>query len=121
MTADHITLVRNPDYNWAPGFVHQGPVNLEELTFRILPEAATRVTAFETGEVLMAGDPPALDAQSIADSGKATIQSFALPGVPAILMINTTKAPTDDINVRKAFAYCFNMKAYIDSVFYSVD
>jgi len=40
---DHITLTRNPDYNWAPAFAaHTGPAYLDEVTFRFLPEAATR-------------------------------------------------------------------------------
>ena len=30
------------------------------------------------------------------------------PGIPAIMMINTEKAPTDDINVRKAMIHALN-------------
>ncbi|HQN63376.1 MAG TPA: ABC transporter substrate-binding protein, partial [Flexilinea sp.] len=38
---DHITLVKNPDYNWGPEFfTHTGPALLDEIVFRILPEAA---------------------------------------------------------------------------------
>ena len=38
---DHITLVKNPDYNLAPEFAaHDGPALLETITFRFLPEAA---------------------------------------------------------------------------------
>jgi peptide/nickel transport system substrate-binding protein len=104
-----IVLEKNPDYNWGPEFAsHQGPANLDQVVFRILPEAATRLTAFETGEIQMAGEPPALDAVALADSGKGSIETFAQPGIPAILMINTTKAPTDDINVRKAMILALN-------------
>lgn len=92
-----IVLERNPDYNWAPGFAaHSGPALVEQVVFRILPEAATRFTAFETGQVLIVGEPPALDAIALAGSGSANIQTFAQPGIPAILMINATKAPTDE-------------------------
>ena len=38
------------------------PAYLDQIVFRILPEAATRLTAFETGAILIAGEPPALDA-----------------------------------------------------------
>ncbi len=113
-----IVIERNPDYKWGPEFAkHQDAPYVDQVVFRILPEAATRVTAFETAEILMAGDPPALDAQSMADSGKATVQSFALPGVPAILMINTTKAPTDDINVRKAMILAVNQEELAKTAF----
>ncbi len=104
-----IVLEKNPDYNWGPEFAsHQGPANLDQVVFRILPEAATRLTAFETGEIQMAGEPPALDAVALADSGKGKVETFAQPGIPAILMINTAKAPTDDINVRKAMILALN-------------
>lgn len=104
-----IILERNPDYNWAPEFAaHEGPAYLDQIAFRILPEAATRLTAFETGEIQIAGEPPALDAVALADAGTASLQNFAQPGVPAILMINTAKAPTDNVNVRKAMIYAVN-------------
>ena len=116
-----ILLERNPDYNWGPEFaLHEGPAHLDQVVFQILPEAATRLTAFETGEILIAGEPPALDAVSMADSGKASIQTFAQPGVPAILMINTTKAPTDDINVRKAMILAVNQDELAQTAFQSL-
>jgi peptide/nickel transport system substrate-binding protein len=116
-----IVVDRNPDYNWAPEFAaHKGPAYLDEVVFRILPEAATRLTALETGEITIASDPPALDAVSMADSGKATIKTFAQPGIPAILMINTAKAPTDDPNVRKAMILAVNQDELARTAFQSL-
>lgn len=113
-----IVLERNPDYNWAPGFAaHSGPALVEQVVFRILPEAATRFTAFETGQVLIVGEPPALDAIALAGSGSANIQTFAQPGIPAILMINATKAPTDDVNVRKAMILAVNQDELAQTAF----
>lgn len=116
-----IVLERNPDYKWGPEFAsHQGPAYLDQVVFHILPEAATRLTAFETGEILMAGEPPALDAIAMQDSGKGTIQTFAQPGIPAVLMINTAKAPTDDINVRKAMILAVNQQELAQTAFQSL-
>lgn len=113
-----IVLERNADYNWAPEFAaHTGPALVDQVVFRILPEAATRFTAFETGEVLIVSEPPALDAIALAESGSANIQTFAQPGVPAILMINATKAPTDDINVRKAMILAVNQDELAQTAF----
>ena len=113
-----IVLERNPDYNWGPEFAaHQGPALVDQVVFRILPEAATRLTAFETGEILLASEPPALDAVAMADSGKASIRTFAQPGIPAILMINATKAPTDDLNVRKAMILAVNQDELAQTAF----
>ncbi len=116
-----IVLERNPDYNWAPEFAaHQGPAILEQVILRILPEAATRLTAFETGEILIAGEPPALDAIAMVDAGTASIQTFAQPGIPAILMINATKAPTDNVNVRKAMILAVNQEELAQTAFQSL-
>jgi peptide/nickel transport system substrate-binding protein len=116
-----IVLERNPDYNWGPEFAaHQGPALVDQVVFRILPEAATRLTALETDEILIASEPPALDAIAMGESGKANVQNFAQPGVPAILMINTAKAPTDDINVRKAMILAVNQAELAQTAFQSL-
>ncbi len=116
-----IVLERNPDYNWAPEFAaHQGPALLDQVVLRILPEAATRLTAFETGEILIASEPPALDAIAMVDAGTASIQTFAQPGIPAILMINATKAPTDNVDVRKAMILAVNQEELAQTAFQSL-
>lgn len=116
-----IVIERNPDYNWSPEYAaHSGPAHLDQVIFRILPEAATRLTAFETGEINMAGEPPVLDAISLADAGIANVQNFSMPGIPAIMMINATKAPTDDINVRKAMILAVNQEELAQTAFQSL-
>ncbi|HND50152.1 MAG TPA: ABC transporter substrate-binding protein, partial [Anaerolineales bacterium] len=113
-----IVIERNPDYNWGPEFAsHQGPALLDQVVFRILPEAATRLTAFETGEIQIAGEPPALDAASLVDAGTASLENFAQPGIPAILMINSAKAPTDNVNVRKAMILAVNQEELAQTAF----
>ncbi len=113
-----IVLERNPDYNWAPEYAtHQGPAYLDQVVFRILSEAATRMTALQTGEVSMVADPPALDAGDMVKSGQAVIKTFAQPGIPAIMMINTEKEPTNDINVRKAMILSINQDELAKTAF----
>ncbi len=116
-----IVIERNPDYKWAPKFAaHAGPAYLDKVTFRILPEAATRLTAFETGEILLASEPPALDAVALVEKGTAALQNFAQPGVPAILLINAAQAPTDDLNVRKAMILAVNQEELAQTAFQSL-
>ena len=115
---EQIVLVRNPDYNWAPEFSTQlGPAAVESLVFRILPEAATRLTALETGEILIAEEPPALDAVALEDAGTAVIQTFSSPGMPSHMMINTEKTPTDDLRVRQAMVYAVNQEELAQTAF----
>ena len=43
VSSDHITLKKNPNYKWAPGYLHQGDAAfLDTLTFRIMVEDASR-------------------------------------------------------------------------------
>ena len=113
-----VVLERNPDYNWAPEFAtHEGPALLDQVVFRFLPEAATRLTAFQTGEILVASEPPALDAISMSESGEGVLETFAQPGIPAIMMINAEKAPTDDLNVRKAMILSLNHEEFVKTAF----
>jgi peptide/nickel transport system substrate-binding protein len=49
---DHLTLVKNPDYDWAPEWTgHQGPAEVDKILFRIIPEDATRVIELQAGNV----------------------------------------------------------------------
>jgi peptide/nickel transport system substrate-binding protein len=75
------------------------------------------LTALESGEILVASEPPALDALALKDSGKANLQNYSQPGIPAILMINATKAPTDDINGRKAMIMAVNQAELAQTAF----
>jgi peptide/nickel transport system substrate-binding protein len=116
-----IVLERNPDYAWAPAFAaHQGPALLSGLVFRILPDAATRLTAIETGEVDVVADPPSLDALALADAGTVKIETFAQPGIPALMMINSEKAPTNELNVRKAMLLAVNQDELVATAFQSL-
>jgi peptide/nickel transport system substrate-binding protein len=56
---DHVTVEKNPDYDWAPAFTgHEGPANLDKIIIRVVPEPTIRVQAVQTGEVHIAAWPP---------------------------------------------------------------
>ena len=49
---DHVTIVKNPDYNWAPAiFSHNGPPYLDALVYQLIKEEATRTAALQSGQV----------------------------------------------------------------------
>jgi peptide/nickel transport system substrate-binding protein len=113
VTADHITLVRNPDYNWGASYVHQGPAYLEELTFRIMPEAATASAAFEAGEIDQLTVTPT-DVKRVKATQKYQLVSFMRKGVGLFLEFNITKPPFDDLTVRQAFNYALDKQTIVD-------
>ena len=113
-----VQLVRNEDYNSAPPFAeNSGPASIEKITWRIIPENATRYGALRTGEVdAIDFLPPENFAEAEADS-RIELNLNDRPGNPTSLALNTTRAPFDDIDVRKAFLLAANVEAGIDSVF----
>jgi len=115
---DHITLVKNPDYNWAPEFMeHQGPAYLDEITFRFYPDAATRAPALEAGEADVMGEVPPQDATRLQASGKFVLLPTRIPGQSLQFFLNTQKFPTDDVRVRQAMLYAVDREAIVNAVF----
>lgn len=115
---DHITLVKNPDYNWAPEFMeHQGPAYLDEITFRFYPDAATRAPALEAGEADVMGEVPPQDATRLQASGKFVLLPTRIPGQSLQFFLNTEKFPTDDVRVRQAMLYAVDREAIVNAVF----
>jgi peptide/nickel transport system substrate-binding protein len=100
---DHISMVRNPDYNWpAPIWGHTGAAYLNSITFSFVPEPASRVIALEGGDVNAIENVAEQDVARLkADPGYSLIQA-PMPGGTHMLFMNTEKPPLDDINVRKA-------------------
>ena len=117
---DHLTLKRNPDYDWAPSFFdHQGPPRLEEVTFRFYTDPATRVLALESGEADVMGEIPPQDAVRLDESSEYELMTIPIPGQPLQFFMNTGRAPTDDQRVRRALIYAVNRPAIVQTVFKS--
>jgi len=115
---DHLTLTRNPDYNWAPAiFSHQGPAYLEGIEFRFFVEPATRVLALEAGEAHVMGEIPPQDAQRLSDAPGFQLIPVALPGTPLQIFLNTERPPTDDLSVRQALIYATDREAIVMAIF----
>lgn len=115
---DRLTLVRNPDYDWAPAlFEHQGPPKLEEVTFRFYTDPATRVLALESGEADVMGEIPPQDAVHLDESRDYVLLPVSIPGQPLQFFLNTQRAPLDDQQVRQAIIYAVNRPAIVRTVF----
>jgi peptide/nickel transport system substrate-binding protein len=115
---DHLTLVRNPDYDWAPSFFDQeGPPQLQEVTFRFYTDPATRALALESGEADVMGEIPPQDGVRLDASPEYTLMPIPIPGQPLQFFANTQRSPLDDVRVRRALIYAVNRPAIVDTVF----
>ena len=101
-----VRMVKNPEYRWAPSiFKHQGPPYLDAISWRIIPEASTRLAALKSGEVQVIQDVPTQDYRNLQGDASIQLLQGPLAGSGETMMINVTKPPTDDLRVRQALEW----------------
>ena len=103
---DHFTATRNPHY-WRTGLPY-----LDQITFRPIPDTIQRESTIKTGgvDMLQSTDPLTIK-RFEGQSGYQVVDTrTGVLGEPtmAFIMLNTTTAPTNDINIRKALAMSLN-------------
>jgi peptide/nickel transport system substrate-binding protein len=115
---DHLTLVRNPDYNWPPAYAkHKGPAYLEEVTFKFLPDATTRVPALEAGDVDVARELLPQQAPRLSQNPAFTVLVTTMPGQTLQFFMNTQRDPTNDLRVRQALLYAHDPVVIANTIF----
>lgn len=114
----HITMTRNEDYAWpSPMFGREGPAYLDSITWRIIPEDSARMAALETGELNFVDQVPTIDFTRIQEDSNYTTYSIPQPGIPYAYMMNTKRAPTDDVAVRQAINFAVDKEAIIQTLY----
>jgi peptide/nickel transport system substrate-binding protein len=116
---DHITLVKNPDYNWGSSFYkHTGPAYLDQVIFKIIPEASVRVGTLKSGEIQYADDIDPLAYQELKSDPNFAVIEKGQPGSGYVLLLNTSsKGPISDPQVRLALEYAIDREGLNKSVF----
>ncbi|POH72645.1 ABC transporter substrate-binding protein [Arthrobacter glacialis] len=116
---DAVNLVRNTEYVLPdPKAGHAGAAYLDAITWRFIPEAATRYAALQAGEVQLI-DNAQPDAIAAAEKNTAIKHLDApRPGASNRVELNSSKAPFNDAKVREAFVHAVNVNASIDSLFF---
>jgi peptide/nickel transport system substrate-binding protein len=117
---DHVTLEKNPDYNWAPSiFGHQGPGYLDEIVFKMIVDDSVRTGTLQSGETDGIDSVPPKDVQQFKDDPDTyTVLNAAVPGIPNLLCVNTEKAPTNDLAVRQALNYGIDKQTICTTLFF---
>jgi peptide/nickel transport system substrate-binding protein len=114
-----VNLVRNEDYVQPVATDgHEGAAYLDGITWRFIPEAATRYAALQAGEVQVIDNA---QPDTIAAAIKLqTIKHLDAPrpGASNRIELNSSKAPFNDSKVREAFIHAVNVDAGIDSLFF---
>ena len=118
MPQDHLILVRNPNYAWAPEvYQHSGPAYLDEIEFRFYQDPAIRALALESGEADVMGEMPPKDAQRLEDDEAFIVYPVQVPGQPLQFFVNSEKPPTDQAEVRQALLYATDRRTIVSTIF----
>jgi peptide/nickel transport system substrate-binding protein len=110
---DHITLVRNDNYKWAPSiFNNKGTAYLDQIIYRDVADNATRAAALEANEVQVA---TLTESQTVQFKNNKDVQILTTPkaGTTRMYLMNAAKSPTDDLRVRQAINHAIDKKALL--------
>jgi peptide/nickel transport system substrate-binding protein len=116
---DHITLVRNPDYNWGSSyFKHKGPALLDQIIFKIIPEESVRTGTLRSGETQYIDDLNTLEYAALKRSARLVVIEKGQPGSGRVLLLNvTSKGPISELTVRRAMEYGVDREGFNKAVF----
>lgn len=103
-----LVLSKNPNHkSYLPFVTNNGTAKLDTVTIRFIPEAFTRVSELENGNVdILLSIPPESVKALKANPNLQTVE-IVDPGMESIY-VNTAKKPLDDLNIRTAIAIAIN-------------
>ncbi|KKX27667.1 ABC transporter substrate-binding protein [Rhizobium sp. LC145] len=104
-----IRYKKNADY-WGPA------PKIDDLVFAITTDASVRYQKLKAGECHLMPYPNAADVKSMKDDPNLTVLEQEGLNV-AYMAYNTTQAPFDKVEVRKALNKAINKQAIVDAVF----
>ena len=111
-----IRLDRNENY-WK-----EGQPYLDRIVARFIPDASTRTAALEKGEAHFAalGAVPFNDAKKLAEHPNLTVttKGHEMISPVAEILLNTRRAPLNDVKVRQAIAYAIDRNFVIDNIWF---
>jgi len=115
-TGQEITLARNADYAWPPAlFANRGAPYFDELRYRVIPDPASQLAAFQAGEVDQLGLSAPQLPQIENDPRFKIYDSFAV-GL-TYLGFDAKRPPFDNPALRRALAYAVNKNEIVQGVF----
>lgn len=107
---EYVKLEANEDY-------FGGAPKTKHIVMKVVPEAAQRTIALETGEIDVAYDISANDLSKIREN--SSLQLLEAPSLSAwFLQFNTRKAPFDNNLVRQAIRYAIDSQTIVDTILY---
>lgn len=94
----------------------EGAPKIKEAVFRVIPEAAARIAALESGEVDIAANIPTSEASRLKDNKDIKVTGNATTRVVYIGINAKDSTPLQDPRVRQALNYAIDKNKIVDGV-----
>ncbi len=108
---DSVRVVRNPNY-WR---ADEGLPYLDAITFKFLPDQTVRRQALEAGDIEGYISPGDSDIVDFLEDDNVNVWLGEAGANEYLYLLNTTKAPFDDIRVRRALAHATDRDFLIEN------
>lgn len=111
----HVRFERWDDYDWGPSIkTAPGPVHLDSVTWLFVSEESVRGRIVSTGEANVVQELPSQYVEDYRDDDDYTMLMGFQSGTGLQYVMNTRKAPLDDVRVRQAIRYATNQSMMND-------
>ncbi|HIQ16396.1 MAG TPA: ABC transporter substrate-binding protein [Novosphingobium capsulatum] len=113
-----IRLVRRPDYDWAPPFLHhRGAAYAQGIDIDFLPEGLIRYVALASGQYDLTIDAPPQNAAAIRADPALVLDNRIRTGIVSRgVAFNVARAPFDELAVRQALCLATDRQAIARAV-----
>lgn len=113
-----IQVERNLDYKWASELVtNKGAAYLDGITFKIVPEEATRIGSVQSGQVLAAETVPPQNIVSFKNDPSFQLLGANTVGLPYTLFFNQDRAPWSEKEARQAVQLAIDVDSIVKTLY----
>jgi len=117
---DHVTLVKNPDYDWgAEWYTNKGPAKIDKIIYRIIPDQAARFAGFESGAIDILQQVPPAKVETYMDDPDLTVITGPGQGTGHV-DFNCNKTPWTNPDLRRAFGFAINRTQILQTVWHGI-
>ncbi|MCR8656207.1 ABC transporter substrate-binding protein [Paenibacillus endoradicis] len=113
-----LKVKRNDDYKWAPELVsNKGAAYLDQITFKIVPEEATRIGSVQSGQILAAETIPPQNIASFESDPNGQLFKVNTVGLPYTLFFNLNHEPWNELKARQAVQYAVDVESIVKTLY----
>lgn len=112
-----LTLSKRKDYDWSASYLnHKGAAYLDNIDISFITEATVRYTSLVSGEYDATDNVPPQNAADLAGNPDITYHNISRQGNPERIIFNTSRAPFNNLDVRKAVAEGIDIDGIVKAV-----